>query len=515
MAKKKHMAEQTGNDGRCVLTLPLLTELWQEHIIETRFHIIESLKNRLIDKELRKLRNLERTRRYRELIKKIGEASTEARGALYRERNELLRQAGLTQFDFILDMASKRSDMQKHFAEHIASKVANAAAVDVWKAFETYLYGNGKAVHFLRKGELESVASESNTTGMIYRNGVLVWNGGRCQNCIKLSIRVQEPRNEYEREMLKLPICFPRIVRRWVKDRYKYYLQLILRGNPVKKPRPHSSGRIGIDIGTQTIAYCAESKTELLVLADRVEANHKKKLLLQQKLDQSRRITNPNNFNPDGTVCRGGGRRLHWIRSKRYEKIAGKVRELERKNAAIRKYQHTCLANYLLSLGDDVYVETMRFNALQRRAKETKKNGKGQFQKKKRFGKSLSNRAPATFLTILEKKMCQYGGQFHKVDTATYRASQLDHTTGAYEKAELGRRRKVLSNGDAVQRDLYSAFLLMNSADTLTECDLSRCEVTYPIFKKNHDAYIETLLAQEHDDRYPSSFGLQQFRHEV
>ena len=37
----------------CVLTLPLLTEPWQEHIIEKRFHIMEHLKNSLIALELR------------------------------------------------------------------------------------------------------------------------------------------------------------------------------------------------------------------------------------------------------------------------------------------------------------------------------------------------------------------------------------------------------------------------------------------------------------------------------
>ena len=42
------MAKKTNNQsGCCVLTLPLLTEPWQEHIIETRFRIMEHLKNSL------------------------------------------------------------------------------------------------------------------------------------------------------------------------------------------------------------------------------------------------------------------------------------------------------------------------------------------------------------------------------------------------------------------------------------------------------------------------------------
>ena len=61
----------------CVLTLPLLTEPWQEHIIETRFRIMEQLKNALIAKELRKLENLKRTREWKRLMKALSEAEDE------------------------------------------------------------------------------------------------------------------------------------------------------------------------------------------------------------------------------------------------------------------------------------------------------------------------------------------------------------------------------------------------------------------------------------------------------
>lgn len=63
--------KQKEDSNRCVLTLPLLTEPWQEHIIEKRFKIIEHLKNQLISIELRKLKNLQRTKAYKNLIKQI------------------------------------------------------------------------------------------------------------------------------------------------------------------------------------------------------------------------------------------------------------------------------------------------------------------------------------------------------------------------------------------------------------------------------------------------------------
>lgn len=50
------------------------------------------------------------------------------------------------------------------------------------------------------------------------------------------------------------------------------------------------------------------------------------------------------------------------------------LKELYRKQADIRKYQHECLANYIISFGNKVYVEKMNFAGLQKRAKNTEKN---------------------------------------------------------------------------------------------------------------------------------------------
>ena len=77
------MTETTESKNRCVLTLPLLTEPYQEHIIEKRFKILEHLQNSLIAMELRKLKNIQRTRAYRELEQSILQLPKEKRRPLY------------------------------------------------------------------------------------------------------------------------------------------------------------------------------------------------------------------------------------------------------------------------------------------------------------------------------------------------------------------------------------------------------------------------------------------------
>lgn len=496
----------------CVLTLPLQTEIWQEHIIEKRFAIMEHLKNQLIAKELRRLKNLERTKEYRNLIDEINNTPKEKRKALFSKRRKLLKDSGFSEYDFKDDIAGKNSLMQKHFIEHIATQIAHKLASDVWRSFDKFLFGNGRFIHFSKRGSLRSVASQKNGNGMTYKNGYFIWNGGQSKNKIILKIKVTPPKNDYEKEMLSKKIKYLRIVKKWVKTRYKYYLQFALEGKPVKKDRIVNKGNVGIDIGTQTVAISSADSVKILELADKIDKNHTKKKILQRKMDRSRRYTNPQNYNEDGTIKKPPkGQRFSWYKSKKYIQLAGKVRELERKNADIRKYQHTCLANWILSLGDTVYVEQMNFSGLQRRAKETKIDKNGKYAKKKRYGKSLANKAPSMFLTILESKLNQYGGQLNKINTYEFKASQYDHTDDTFTKHNRSERWHILSNGDKNQRDLYSAFLIMNSDISLKHCNREKCNETYSNFKVLQDKEIERLYSdiRKGNCKNISSFGFQ------
>lgn len=70
----------------------------------------------------------------------------------------------------------------------------------------------------------------------------------------------------------------------------------------------------------------------------------------------------------------------------------------------------------------------MNFKGLQRRAKETKVNEKtGKINKKKRYGKSLANKAPSMFLEILKNKVIAVNGKYIEVNTHKVKASQYNH----------------------------------------------------------------------------------------
>lgn len=149
-------------------------------------------------------------------------------------------------------------------------------------------------------------------------------------------------------------------------------------------------------------------------------------------------------------------------------------------------------------------IEDMQFRALQKRAKKTRKNKQGKNLSKKRFGKSIANKAPALFVTVLEKALQKHGGALIHINTWKAKASQYDHMTGRYTKKKLSQRWHYLPNGIKIQRDLYSAFLIRHTNDDLKSFDQKQCKADFETFLKLHDKEIHRLTGK----KMPSSVGL-------
>ena len=326
----------------------------------------------------------------------------------------------------------------------------------------------------------------------------------------------------YQQEALKCGVKYCRIIRKWVGTKWKYYAQIVLEGYPPIKcdsngvaKHPVKQGRVGIDIGTQTIAFSGKDVCELRVLAPSARAQAKSLAneiaSTLRAMDRSRRATNPKYYNPDGTIKRlkrqhGQKQKREWKYSKRYYRLRAKLRNLYRKMADIRKMEHNILANELLAYGNEFVVEDMNYKALQKRSKETKVNPKtGRAHTKKRFGKSLSRCAPAMFISILNKKANRYGGSVIKVSTFETKASQFDHTDESYTKKRLSERMAHLSSGEVVQRDLYSAFLLEYIDTESLEYNTKALNSAFPAFLEMHENTKRRLQAV--GSSLPASIG--------
>lgn len=456
----------------CCLTLPLKLEKWQSDRLEKRFEIGRQIYNTIVHAELKKLRKLERTQQYQEIEQKLENAKQEETKELWKKKRQLLDQNGLSEDHFKADMKY----YYPHFKDNIASNVAvHGIASQAWTAFEKVLFSkDGKMVHFKKKGELSSLrgysrAGKSGGVEIIFRGSYVEWKG------LKLPLKLS-PDNDYETEMLSKRVKYVRILRKDGKTKTHWYAQLALEGKPAVKrdsisgapKHPVGHGVVGIDIGTRTLAYSTDSEVNLLELADRVQNIEQEKRRLQRKMDRSRRAMNPGNYKPDGSIKQGV--KLTWNNSKRYKRIQHQYAMIQHHQADIRKQQHNELANYLLTLGDCFFVENMSYCDLAHRANKTEISEKtGRYKRKKRFGKSIANKAPAMLITMLKQK-CQSRGLegVKEVDTHVC-ASQYNHQTDTCIKKALENRWNVMPDGERIQRDLYSAFLLQHCRRDLPE----------------------------------------------
>ena len=102
------------------------------------------------------------------------------------------------------------------------------------------------------------------------------------------------------------------------------------------------------------------------------------------------------------------------------------LKSLYRKKHAYIVDSHRKLCNKLITIARYFPVEKMHFQALQKRAKETKRQEKKtevkqkngtvkviqKYKQKKRFGRSINRRAPARFLLELKRKAEAVGGVY-------------------------------------------------------------------------------------------------------
>lgn len=471
-----------------IVKFPLKTEIYQEDILHKRFEIGRKIYNSLVNITQKRHKEMIRTKKYRNLISSLtGNKKTD--NGIWKQIHTLRKQYGMSEYSFHKDVKK----LQKHFKDNIDAFTAQKIATELWKSYDKLFYGSGKKVYYKKYGDFNTLEGKSNKTGIRFKDGLLIWNG------LKIPVVIDYD-NDYEYKALQCDICYCRIVRKYIRNKHKYYVQIIFKGNPPIKvdiktgkiKHGIGTGDVGLDIGISTIAISSESDVKILELADRVQSieNQKKKLL--RKMDRSRRATNRDNYNEDGTIKKQGNKKVTWNKSKHYIKYQNELKEVYRKQADIRKYQHECLANYIISLGNRIYVEQMKFSGLQRRAKNTEKNKKGKFKRKKRFGKSLANKAPSMLLSIIDRKLKYFGEELIEINTFETKASQFNHVDKTYTKKSLSQRWNDF-NGIKVQRDMYSAFLIMNISNDLKSFDINKCNERFDNFYKLHNKEIERL----------------------
>ena len=480
--------------------------------------------NELVALMRRNYCQLKRTKRYRKLLVLYGSTKDKSLKKEYsKQLIEMQKQHNVT-WDFCRE---SMIHIGKKYS--VDSIFALTKAEDVWTGVEKCLYGNGKTLHFAKYGDYPCIRAKQTNRGIPIsaKDGALCGKLGKMVFSVKLkpNDRFQQGeldavlkymQNPNAEDMFALNKwlntgkvvdtyrpCYATLVPKKIRGRYRVFLHLCIEGKAMPKldrhgnPRhQHGIGVIGADIGTQTVAYTSETEVGLQNLAERgqsISKSERQERILYRAMDRSRRATNPQNYNADGTIKKG---RKVWHYSKRYRKLRYRHANLCRKNTVNRKLAINEDANYLRSLGDVFITEPKNASKLMKRAKETTKNKKGKFNKKKRFGKSIKNRCPGGFQAKVQQLFESTGGLYIEVPN-NYRASQYDHTADDYIKKKLSQRMFKLTDGTKVQRDWYSSFLLYCYSFETSDINKSKCvtEFSKQIIKEK--ALIEEIKVKK------------------
>lgn len=519
-----------------VLTLPLRVNKCQADILDKRYELLRQIYNMVQQKLVRQYiyfsqqkaytacENFEQKRKFfnthpfhfKGIKGKNGEPCDIKFPCTYESRSSSSGKrpsSGIS--DYVSKLWSHKVGADKRFVDFgLNGSIMEELGLHVMKAWEYRLYKfKTKRVSFKDYGEINSFGCryhKGNFAGFTInlKEGFITFNTngrrGQFADIITLPIDFSREKHGYAAEALKGGVDSLRkliIVRRCIRGRNKYYLQLTICGEKPQKGRGLGMGNVGIDIGPSTIATSSLQGVHFNKLADKCDNIEHQLYLINRKLDRSRRANNPQNYNPDGTIKRGV--RLVWKKDKdvkRYASLKQQRKELFRKQAETRKQQHLEMANAMLSQGDSFIVENNPIDAWVRRAKETKKTKTGKIRCKKRYGKSVANHAPAMFVSILKNKVQSLGGEFREVEPG-YAATQFDFTNGVFTKHEVNERSITLSNGQTHQRDMLSAFNLQHIGKELKEYDIEQMQADYPIFCRLETAERERFKEARRNER--------------
>ena len=419
-----------------VITIPLKTEIWQEDVLAKTFEKFRQTYNVMLGYEYKQFRKLERNPKYieaKEIIysyykeedaekKKQIKSSLEYKAAV-KIQNEMRKEWGFTEFGFV----SESLRQGKYFM--LPSKAASySIGKPMWIAFEKMFFGNGETVHFKKKGQWSSIASDSKSgLRIVGEDGktVLEMDSREKYYCVykskqgkalKMPLKIDH-KDLWLWEMMSRKIHVARITRKNVNGTYKYYVQLSVEGAPAIKydkngeiKHPIKEDRIGVYIDTTsvTIANSQGIQTINLNMTNDLEDEMAE---IRQYMDNSRRATNPDNFNDDGTIKKGifkdGQRRpLHWNYSHSYIKARNKLSNMLRVQKEQRTIRTNKIANTILAIGNNISVNDYPFQWAAQRKKETEYNEKtGVPLSKAKAGKKIAENAPASVIETLNKKL--------------------------------------------------------------------------------------------------------------
>ena len=410
-----------------VTEVPLVTNSQDLAVLTARLEAGRQLYNATLSEAKKRLSNLRQSDLYTK-AKTVPKLQKKARGEAFQKAKTACCYSDYDLQSFANQTAIASIWIKEHLDTHTIQKIGTRA----FKATERMLFGNAKKVRFKGKGQFASVEGKTNKQGIRWTGQGVEWLG------LKLAAIITD--DPVIQHGLSAKVKYVRLVRRILNQKTYWFAQLVCEGTAYQKLQNLVGvGLVGIDLGVSTVAIVGDEETIWTPFAEELTSNQKQIRRIQRKMDRQRRASNPDHFNPNGTVKKG---KKKWKKSNQYKLTSSKRRELERKQAAHRKSLHGNLVNRTLKLGKNILAEKVSVKGWQ-----------------KLFGKSIGFKAPASFQSELKRKAENASGSVLLFSTRKTALSQT-RLCGHKQKKPLSQRvHNCLECGLKMQRDILSAYL--------------------------------------------------------
>lgn len=449
--------------------------------LEKSFRISNSAYNEVLSFGLKRFEALKQNSEYQELLE-ARRPAVEKLAALKKAKKkdkalskqvknyndalfELRKAYGLTEFELHKYLAQQRKKPCSPYQQFNAGEI-QVIGTQAYKTLEKVLFHQIKPhkVRFRSKLDLDvSFCNRVNTTGtrlessdkkdIAYRLYI-----HKASTFVDIPVKAF---NKYQQMSLlrSEKIKYVQIIRKTIRGKKVYYLQIVCQGFPPSKTTKGNSV-VGIDPGISTVAFASPSEVALVDLVPKnITWKEKHLKRLDQRIERSRRTNNPECYKENGTIKKGARFKRP---SNRQVRLRNRQRKVYRSLSEERKKLQGQLVARLVSQASIIRIEELGVKGLQKRSQDIRINPKtNRPYSKKRFGKAIFRAAPGSFRAALETRASQLGIEFEVISPKDVRPSQYNHITQTFEKKPLSTRVYDLSDEyTGVQRDLYSAFLI-------------------------------------------------------
>lgn len=336
-----------------ITELPLVVDSKQDAELLSRFQAARQLYNACLNEAMMRMNSVRNSELY--------QAGTKIPRDKKKERSDAFsaaRQAYRYSDYEIQAYATLVSNKAKWIAQKLDSNTQQTLATRAFKASERVLFGRAKKVRYKVPTRFKSVEGKTNKQGIRWKDNQVVWGK------LKLATIIDWD-NPVIQHGLTSSVKYARLLWRELNGKRRWYVQLVNEGIPYQKPQNYvSDGVVGLDLNISNIAFVGDKHADLLPFAQGVPTFEREVKTLQRKMERSRRINNPDNYHPDfkgkrgrKTItkkgkCKQG--KVKWNNSKRYQRVARKKRELERRKSVYAKSQNRKLVNEILRHGKHI-----------------------------------------------------------------------------------------------------------------------------------------------------------------